>query len=153
MDTISSLYFNLTLATCHCLRDELSYRKCCCKATHFTFTLSSLHWTLWAHNLLPVLMEIGYFSCNLQLQSYRYHCNIPTHNNYNIKTFNFSFKPAQTKMWADAQRDGRPAKYRWRPLFNAAKCGPILDCRALRLPRRETGWNCRGAANSTDLSR
>ena len=20
-------------------------------------------------------------------------------------------------MWADAQRDGRPAKYRWRPLF------------------------------------
>jgi len=24
-------------------------------------------------------------------------------------------------MWAKAQRDGRPAKYRWRPLFNAAK--------------------------------
>ena len=23
-------------------------------------------------------------------------------------------------MWADAQRDGRPAEYRWRPLFNAA---------------------------------
>jgi len=27
----------------------------------------------------------------------------------------------QTRMWANAQRDGRPAKYRWRPLFNAAK--------------------------------
>jgi len=26
-----------------------------------------------------------------------------------------------TKMWTDAQRDGRPAEYRWRPLFNAAK--------------------------------
>jgi len=25
--------------------------------------------------------------------------------------------------WADAQRDGRPAEYRWRPLFNAAKFG------------------------------
>ena len=25
-----------------------------------------------------------------------------------------------TRMWANAQRDGRPAKYRWRPLFNAA---------------------------------
>ena len=25
-----------------------------------------------------------------------------------------------TKMWADAQRDGRPAENRWRPLFNAA---------------------------------
>jgi len=23
-------------------------------------------------------------------------------------------------MWANAQHDGRPAKYRWRPLFNAA---------------------------------
>jgi len=22
-------------------------------------------------------------------------------------------------MWANAQRDGRPAKYRWHPLFNA----------------------------------
>jgi len=27
----------------------------------------------------------------------------------------------KTRMWANAQRDGRPAKYRWRPLFNAAK--------------------------------
>jgi len=25
-------------------------------------------------------------------------------------------------MWANAQRYGRPAKYRWRPLFNAAVC-------------------------------
>ena len=24
-------------------------------------------------------------------------------------------------MWANAQRDGRPAEYRWRHLFNAAK--------------------------------
>jgi len=24
-------------------------------------------------------------------------------------------------MWADAQRDGRPAKYRWRPLQNSVK--------------------------------
>jgi len=23
-------------------------------------------------------------------------------------------------MWANEQRDGRPAEYRWRPLFNAA---------------------------------
>jgi len=29
----------------------------------------------------------------------------------------------QTRMWAIAQRDGRPAEYRWRPLFNAAKVG------------------------------
>jgi len=27
------------------------------------------------------------------------------------------------EMWANAQRDGRPAEYRWRPLFNVAKLG------------------------------
>ena len=28
-----------------------------------------------------------------------------------------------TRMWANAQRDGRPAEHRWRPLFNAAEFG------------------------------
>jgi len=28
-----------------------------------------------------------------------------------------------TRMWANAKRDGRPAEYSWRPLFNAAKFG------------------------------
>jgi len=28
-----------------------------------------------------------------------------------------------TRMWANAQRDGRSAKYRWRPLFNTTKFG------------------------------
>jgi len=27
----------------------------------------------------------------------------------------------QTRMWANAQPDGRPAEHRWRPVFNAAK--------------------------------
>ena len=45
----------------------------------------------------------------------------------------------QLEMWANAQRDGRPAYYRWRPLFNAAIwLTPILACRAVTLPRRET---------------
>jgi len=29
----------------------------------------------------------------------------------------------EIRMWANAQLDGRPAGYRWRPLFNAAKSG------------------------------
>ena len=43
-------------------------------------------------------------------------------------------------MWANAQRDGRPAEYSWRPLFNAAKFGwrPLLECRAVTKTRRET---------------
>jgi len=46
----------------------------------------------------------------------------------------------QYRVWANAQRDGRPAECKLRPLFNAAKLGgrPILECRAVTLPRRET---------------
>jgi len=38
-------------------------------------------------------------------------------------------KPRRTRMWANAQRDGRPAEHRWRPLFNAAMFGwrPLLE--------------------------
>jgi len=45
-------------------------------------------------------------------------------------------------MWANAQRDGRSAEHRWRPLFNAAKFGwrSLLECRAVTLPRHETRW-------------
>jgi len=45
---------------------------------------------------------------------------------------------SKLEMWANAQRDGRPAEHRWRPLFNAAKFGSrsLLDCRAVTLPRR-----------------
>jgi len=49
-------------------------------------------------------------------------------------------------MCAIAQRDGRPAEYGWRPLFNAAKFGwrPLLEYRAVTLPRRESRWNLQG---------
>jgi len=49
-------------------------------------------------------------------------------------------------MWANAQGDGRPVEYRWRSLFNAVKFGwcPLLECRAVMLPRRETRWNLQG---------
>ena len=49
----------------------------------------------------------------------------------------------KTRMWANAQHDGHPAKYRWRHPFNAAKFGwlPLLECCAVTLPRRETQWN------------
>ena len=37
---------------------------------------------------------------------------------------------SQLEMWPNAQRDGHPAEYRWRPLFNATKFGwrPLLHC-------------------------
>ena len=57
-------------------------------------------------------------------------------------------------MWANVQRDGRPAKYRWRPLFNAAKFGwhTLLQCRAVMLPRRKTRWNFQGCPKLTNRS-
>jgi len=40
-----------------------------------------------------------------------------------IKTGNKTANINITRMWANAQRDGRPAEYRWSPVFNAAKFG------------------------------
>ena len=60
----------------------------------------------------------------------------------------------ETGMWADAERDSRPAEYRWRPLLNATKF--IADERQQRVPgtgscswkrqrsprvRRRVAWN------------
>jgi len=60
----------------------------------------------------------------------------------------------QLEMWANAQRDGRPAKYRWRPLFNAAKFGwcLVLECHAVTTPRRESRWNLMGCPKLTKRS-
>jgi len=33
------------------------------------------------------------------------------------------FDRRKLEMWPNVQRDDRPAEYRWRPLFNAAKFG------------------------------
>ena len=63
-------------------------------------------------------------------------------------------KLKQLEMWANAHRDGRPAEYRWRPLFNAAKFGwrPLLDCCVVKLPRRETRLNLQGCPKLPDRS-
>ena len=59
-----------------------------------------------------------------------------------------------TRMWANAQCDGRSAEYRWRPLFNTAKFGwgPLLECRAVTLPRSETRWNLQGCSKLANRS-
>ena len=48
-------------------------------------------------------------------------------------------KKERTRMWANAQRDGRPVEHSWRPLFNAAVwLTPTTRCRAVTLPKHET---------------
>jgi len=56
--------------------------------------------------------------------------NKPNQNTFNnaggiicLKFIVYSLKKQKLEMWTNAQRDGRPAEYRWRPLFNAAKFG------------------------------
>jgi len=58
------------------------------------------------------------------------------------------------ELWANAQRDGRPAEYRWPSLFNATKFGwrPLLECRAVTLPRCETRWNLQVCPKLTSRS-
>jgi len=43
-----------------------------------------------------------------------------------------------TRMWANAQRDGRPSECRWHSMFNATNFGwrPLLEYCAVTLPRR-----------------
>jgi len=74
-----------------------------------------------------------------------------THNQW-IKQINTRI--TSTRTWANAERDGRPAEYRWRPLFNAIKFGrrALLECRAVTLPRRETRWNLQGCPKLANRS-
>jgi len=76
--------------------------------------------------------------------------SVPVHQWYRQETVNNSL----LEMWVNAQRDGRPAEYRWRPLFNAAKFGwrPLLECRAVTLPRRKTRWNLQGCPKFANSS-
>ena len=95
--------------------------------------------------------EVRHLTC---LCTSRTEANIYDSNGYLQPTTHR--KHVQLEMWANAQRDGQPAEYRWRPLFNATKFGwcPLLECRAVTLPRCETCWNlqgCRSSANSEDM--
>ena len=58
---------------------------------------------------------------------------------FNVTLVQCQKNTSEREMWANAQRDGRPAEHRWRPLFNAAVwLTPTTRCRAVTLPRRET---------------
>ena len=57
-------------------------------------------------------------------ESYHSHMNAEFYVKHpNIYVFVDVLKKDSTRMWANAQPDGRPVEHRWRPLFNAAKFG------------------------------
>jgi len=59
-----------------------------------------------------------------------------------------------TRMWASAQRDGRPAEHRWRHLLNAAKFGrrPLLDVVQWRCQDEKNRWDLQGCLKLPDRS-
>jgi len=59
-----------------------------------------------------------------------------------------------TRNVANAQRDGRPAEHRWRPLFDATKSGwcSLLYCCAVTLPRHKGRWYLEGCHNLVNRS-
>ena len=54
------------------------------------------------------------------------------YRNSNTASVGLKITPSIKEMWANAQRDDRPAEYRWRPCST-----PQFGC-AVTLPRRET---------------
>jgi len=69
-------------------------------------------------------------------------------------TFNTASSSIATRNVGQCPTWWRPAEYRWRPLFNAAKFSwrPILECRAVTLPRHDTGWNLQACPKLTKRS-
>ena len=102
----------------------------------FSFEFSSLLWHGWLGHMNGIHYTV-----------YTNLCHLP-------QKFSSRIGSSGTRMWANAQRDGRPAEYRWRPLFNATKFGwrPLLECRAVMLPRHETRWNLQGRPKLPDRS-
>jgi len=58
----------------------------------------------------------------------------------------------RTRMWANAQRDGRPAEYGWRPVQRSKVWLTVLKCYAVTTPKRESHWNLMGCPNLTKQS-
>jgi len=86
-------------------------------------------------------------------RTFRFTCHAHAHQQHIVINILAQFVYT-LEMWANAQRGGRPAEYRWRSLFNAAKFGwrPLLQCLAVTLPICETRWNVLGCSKLVNQS-
>jgi len=77
-------------------------------------------------------MHVRTNGCKMYPQHGRGHCHLSIPLNFG----SLYFEVGKTRMWANAQRDGRRVEYRWHLLLNGAKFGsrPLLECRAVTLP-------------------
>ena len=59
----------------------------------------------------------------LSVHKIKIHDSVPLSHSINVALENTALQDKLERMWANAQRDGCPVEYRWRPLFNAPKFG------------------------------
>jgi len=79
--------------------------------------------------------------CNNSLNSASLYCFMKPVGPHGLPSLHFTYNRNLlqtirriTRMWGDAQRDSRPAEYRWlRKFRNSISC-PLLECRAVTLP-------------------
>jgi len=75
------------------------------------------------------LAELGLYPNTMKMGRNKIVSNIRLKPSFNRITETESYTKhseqnnSKLEMWANAQRHGRPAEHRWRPLFNAAKFG------------------------------
>jgi len=58
-----------------------------------------------------------------------------------------TFFETRCRMWADAQRDGRPAEYTWRPVLNAATANKLNFYAEITFISRAIPIAAKGSAN------
>ena len=100
----------------------------CARNTNAHFVSPAfIYWVTrgWAATSIQGSQSLGYKRITGLFQDFP----VPTHNICPELFHSPAMFKYTTRMWANAQPDGRPAEHRWRPLFNAAKYGwhPLLD--------------------------
>jgi len=131
--------WKLQIRTLRCVKSE--QRLVVCGGKWATWTSSSTMMILQLTRYYSV-MWVCVWVCGRRLAD-----SVSVHTDYS--------SVSDTRMWANAQRDGRPAEYRWCPLFNATKFGwrPLLECRAVTLPTKtQNRWNLQGCPKLANRS-
>jgi len=72
---------------------------------------------------IPIFVENEYEASSALVKSGQLCGSLTVESSIELVRSYKNTRNQQIRMWANAQRNGRPAEHRWRPLFNAAKFG------------------------------
>ena len=98
------------------------------KTAIFTFASLDVVLPLTSHRYADRFSVKASYIHIITVHSFIYYARRQPHKTYVIttqqkRTVRNKVISTKLEMWANAQPDGRPAEYRWRPLFNDAKFG------------------------------